>query len=83
MLYSFRSLFFSIIILCLFLNSFLSSQKFIEKQDDDSIIFTVDYTQNLEILPFIQSWMPNITIVEPQELKEAYLKKLQEAVNNI
>jgi predicted DNA-binding transcriptional regulator YafY len=54
----------------------LLSQKFKEKLDDGSIIFTLDYTQPLEILPFIQKWLPHLVILEPQELKEEYINNL-------
>lgn len=64
------------------MKTFLSSQKFQEKLDDGSVIFTLEYTQELEILPFIQKWLPDLTILEPQELKDAYIKKLQQAIDN-
>jgi len=54
------------------MKKFLSSQKFQEELEDGSVLFTVEYTQSLEILPLIQKWMPNLVIVEPQELKEEY-----------
>lgn len=60
----------------------LSSQKFIEKLDDGSIIFTVEYTQPMEIFPLIQSWLPNLTILEPEDLKEKYIQRLQETITN-
>lgn len=59
---------------------FLSSQKFLTKQEDGSILFTLEYTQPLEILPFIQRWLPDLIIVEPLELKDEYTKKLAQAV---
>jgi hypothetical protein len=65
------------------MKKFLPSQEFIEKCDDGSIIFTITYTQYLEVLPFIQSWMPNLTIIEPQELKDEYLKKLNQGIDNL
>jgi hypothetical protein len=58
------------------MKKFLSSQKFKEKLDDGSIIFTLEYTQPLEILPFIQKWLPHLVILEPQELKEEYINNL-------
>jgi len=60
----------------------LSSQKFLEKQKDGSIVFTLNYTQELEILPFIQKWLPDLVILEPQELKEAYREKLEKAIKD-
>ena len=60
----------------------LSSQKFKRKLDDGSIIFTLDYTQELEILPFVQKWLPYLTILEPKELKDIYIRKVEEALKN-
>ncbi len=59
------------------MKKFLSSQKFIKKLDDGSILFTLEYTQSLEILPFIQKWLPHLVILEPQELKEEYINNLK------
>jgi predicted DNA-binding transcriptional regulator YafY len=61
---------------------FLPSQTFKHKEADGSIVFTLSYTQDLEILPFIQKWLPDLIIIEPLELKEAYRKKLKEALKN-
>ena len=63
------------------MKKFLPSQKFKEKCADGSILFTLEYTQELEILPFIQKWLPDLIVVEPVELKEAYAKKLKMAIN--
>jgi len=63
------------------MKKFLSSQKFIEKQSDGSIIFTLEYTQELEILPFIQRWLPDLEILGPQSLKKSYKEKLQKAIS--
>ena len=59
------------------MKKFLSSQTFKEQLDDGSIIFTLEYTQALEILPFIQKWLPHLVILEPQELKEEYINNLK------
>lgn len=60
---------------------FLSSQKFLKKEEDGSVLFTLEYTQDLEILPFIQKWLPDLIILEPKELKEEYAKKLSLALS--
>lgn len=65
------------------MKKFLSTQKFIKKLDDGSVVFSVKYTQAIEVLPLVQSWMPNLTILEPTELRDEYLKKLEEAKNNL
>lgn len=58
------------------MKQFLSSQKFVEKLDDGSIVFTLEYTQSLEVLPFIQKWLPHLVILEPKELIEEYIENL-------
>jgi len=64
------------------MKKFLPSQTFKSKESDGSVVFTLNYTQELEILPFIQKWLPDLIILEPQELKEAYRKKLEETIKN-
>ena len=64
------------------MKKFLSSQKFKEELEDGSIIFTIEYTQDLEILPFIQKWLPDLIILEPKELRDAYISKLKGAIDN-
>jgi predicted DNA-binding transcriptional regulator YafY len=62
------------------MKKFFKSQKFIEQENDGSIIFSITYTQELEILPFVQKWLPDIAILEPLELKEAFKAKLKKAL---
>jgi predicted DNA-binding transcriptional regulator YafY len=64
------------------MKKFLPSQCFKEKCDDGSVLFTLKYTQALEILPFVQKWLPDLVIVEPLELKEAYQEKLKKVIIN-
>ena len=59
------------------MKKFFKSQIFKEKLDDNSVLFSIDYTNNLEILPFIQKWIPDIIILEPKELQDSYIKKLE------
>lgn len=63
------------------MKKFLSSQTFKEKLDDGTIIFTLEYTQELEILPFIQKWLPDLEILEPQSLRKSYKEKLKKAIS--
>jgi len=62
------------------MKTFLKTQRFLKEHNDGSIEFEIKYTQELEILPLVQKWLPDITILEPQELKEAYIKKLKTAL---
>jgi predicted DNA-binding transcriptional regulator YafY len=59
------------------MKKFLKTETFIKKDEDGSVIFSVDYTQELEILPFVQKWLPDLEILEPSDLKEAYRLKLE------
>lgn len=61
---------------------FFTSQKYIETLSDGSIVFSLDYTQPLEILPFIKQWLPNLEILEPNELKEFYKADLIETLGH-
>ena len=64
------------------MKKFFNSQKFIKENSDGSVVFSIEYTQTLEILPFIQKWLPDLIILSPQELKDEYLKKLNLAITN-
>lgn len=58
---------------------FFPSQRFLERDTEGGVFFEVHYTQEMEILPFIQRWMPDLIIIEPESLRAAYRKKLEEA----
>lgn len=64
------------------MKKFLLSQTFLETCDDGGVLFTINYTQELEIFPFIQKWMPDLIIIEPLELKKSYIKKLNATLEN-
>jgi len=64
------------------MKKFLSSQKFEEELEDGSVIFSLKYTQELEVLRLVQQWLPDLVILEPQELQDTYIKKLQTAKFN-
>jgi len=59
---------------------FFISQQFIQQYEDGSVEFRVDYTQDLEILPFVKRWLPDIVVLEPSELKRALVEDLQAAL---
>ena len=55
---------------------FFPSQRFEEKLEDGSVRFSVEFTQPLEILPFIKRWAPDLTVLSPEDLR----KEMAEAV---
>lgn len=61
---------------------FLPSQTFVSKEADGSVLFTLEYSQELEVLPLIQKWLPELVIVEPKELRDAYVEKLKMVLKN-
>lgn len=65
------------------MKKFFLSQKFIKKEDDGSVLFSLEYTQSLEVLPFIQRWLPDLIVLEPKELREEYAKKASYLLENI
>ena len=64
------------------MKTFLPSQTFVSKEADASVIFTLEYSQALEVLPFIQKWLPDLVILEPKELRDAYVEKLNATLQN-
>lgn len=64
------------------MKKFLSTQKFISKQADGSVLFSLKYTQPLEILPFLKRWLPNFVILEPVELRTILIEDLQQSLEN-
>jgi predicted DNA-binding transcriptional regulator YafY len=57
------------------MKKFLESQTFI-REEEDGVVFSVQYTQPLEILPFIKEWLPDMEILEPTELRNILLDEL-------
>ena len=62
---------------------FFKSQKFIKKNIDGSIEFSISYTQPLEILPFIKQWLPGMVLQSPNKLKEILKKELEESISKL
>ena len=65
------------------MKSFFTSQRFIKENSDGSVEFELRYTQPIEILPFIKRWLPDLTIVSPQSLKDVLHKDLENAMKNL
>ncbi len=56
---------------------YLNSQKFIREREDGSVEFSLEYTQPLEVLPFIKRWLPDIEVLSPLSLKETMISDLR------
>ncbi|MFC2073795.1 helix-turn-helix transcriptional regulator [Campylobacterota bacterium] len=61
---------------------FFPSQKFVKNHEDGSVEFTVEYTQPLEILPFIKQWQPDLCIISPRKLVDELKSDLHKSLDN-
>ncbi|RLA73852.1 MAG: hypothetical protein DRG11_06910 [Epsilonproteobacteria bacterium] len=61
---------------------FFQTQKFVRKQSDGSIVLTIDYTQEEEVLQFIQKWIPNLLIQSPLQLRQTQDKHINKYIAN-
>ena len=64
------------------MKKFFDSQKFIEEKEKE-VYFSIQYTQEMEILPFIKRWLPDLEIISPKELKNKLKKELILALEKI
>jgi predicted DNA-binding transcriptional regulator YafY len=64
------------------MKKFLESQTFI-REEDGAVVFSVEYTQPLEVLPFIKEWLPNMEILEPKELREMLIDELDDYIMRV
>jgi len=55
------------------------SQKMVE-EGDGSLVLTFEASGEKEILAWLYSYLPYVQILEPEELKEKFLKNLQKAI---
>ena len=65
------------------MKTYFKSQQHVKTHMDGSIEFSIKYTQDLEILPFVKRWIPEIEILSPASLREKLLDELKYAINVI
>jgi predicted DNA-binding transcriptional regulator YafY len=63
------------------MKKFFPSQRYIQKYENGEIEFSVEYTNDMEILPFIKKWLPEISIIEPLDLKSKLHNDIAIALN--
>jgi predicted DNA-binding transcriptional regulator YafY len=61
---------------------FFPSQEYMHTEEDGSVVFSIEYTQPLEILPFIKQWQPDMHIVSPDNLKKQLVRELHQSLQN-
>lgn len=62
---------------------FFPSQKFKEILGDGSVTFTIDFTNDLEILPFVKRWLPDLEILEPQSLRDVFREHIKISLDKL
>jgi len=55
---------------------FLSSQTILEEKENLLISYKV--TNDMEILPLVRKWLPNIKIISPKSTKDKFLKEIRD-----
>ena len=63
-------------------NNFFDSYKFIKESEDGGVEFEISYIKSDEVVPFIQSWLPHLEILEPLNLKKKVLKNISKSLKN-
>jgi predicted DNA-binding transcriptional regulator YafY len=61
----------------------LPLQKIIKEDKSGALTIESMISQNIEAVRIIQQWLPGITVVSPNDLKEDMKKLLQEALCRI
>lgn len=62
------------------MKKFMESQNFM-REEEDGVVFSVEYTQTLEVLPFIKEWLPDMEILEPKELRDMLIEELKRYID--
>lgn len=57
------------------------TQRYIGLDEEGNMIITLQVTHENEIFPIVKYWLPNIKILEPQEMNEKVKKDLEEFIN--
>lgn len=55
-------------------------QKILKEYDNGKLLIECGYTHELEILPVIRKWIPDVRIIKPLSLKKVLLKQLKEYI---
>lgn len=59
---------------------FFTSQRYIKTTPQGCVHFSVEYTQAIEVLPFVKRWLPDLTVVSPSSLRQEMLEDIQHAL---
>jgi len=62
---------------------YLTSQRVIKELEDDSILVSYMITNDMEIIPMIQRWMPFVEVIEPLRIKEKIIENIEKFTKGV
>jgi len=60
-----------------------SNQEIIEVKKNGNLIISYQASDYREILPFLKSWIPNVWVIKPKELKKKLKEELEKGINKV
>lgn len=60
----------------------LKSQRTIETKEDGSLMLEFTINNEMEIIPLIKKWLPNLIILSPQDIKDKLYEEIKEFFKN-
>jgi len=62
---------------------YLKSQKLIKELENGDILLNYEISNDMEIIPLIQQWIPFIQVVEPLSLKEKIMQNIEKFIKGV
>ncbi|CAA6811366.1 MAG: Probable transcription regulator Cj0571 [uncultured Sulfurovum sp.] len=62
---------------------YLKMQREIEKLDNGATLFEFTLTDDMEIIPLIQKWIPHLKVIEPLRIKEKIEENMQNFMKGV
>lgn len=59
------------------------NQEIIEEKKNGNLIISYMVSDYMEILPFLKSWIPNLTVTHPQKLKRKLREELEKGIKTL
>lgn len=59
------------------------NQEIIEEKKNGHVIISYMVSDYREILPFLKSWIPNVWLMQPKQLKELLLSELKKGLKKV
>jgi predicted DNA-binding transcriptional regulator YafY len=56
---------------------YLKSQKILEQKEDKSLLLSFKINNDMEIIPLIKTWLPDLKVISPTSLREKILEDIE------